>query len=72
MSIFYSSTVGLILQECVYLLNSLNGCAIIFVNRSVNQATHELAKVVVSLFDLGEWSCTPPPFLSDIIRMNLF
>ena len=69
--IFYSSTMSLILQECIYLLNNLNGCAITFANRSTNQAAHELAKVVVSLSDLGEWSCTPP-FLSDVIRMDMF
>ena len=51
---------------------SLNGYAIAFANRSMNQAAHELSKVVVSLSDLGEWSCTPPHFLSDIIRMDLF
>ena len=61
--IFYSSTVGLILQDCMYLLNNLNGCAIAFANRSTNQAAHELSKVAVSLSDLGEWSCTPPHFL---------
>ena len=60
--IFYSSTVGLILQDCMYLLNSLNGCAIAFANRSTNQVAHELSKVAVSLSDLGEWSCTPPQF----------
>ena len=49
---------GLILQDCMYLLNSLNGCVIAFTNRFANQATHELAKVVVCLSDLGEWSCT--------------
>ena len=48
MPIFYSSTVGLILQDCMYLLNNLNGCAITFANRSTNQAAHKLAKVVVS------------------------
>ena len=57
---------GLILQDCMYLLNNLNGCAITF----ANQAAHELAKVVVSLSDLGEWSCTP--FLSDVIHIDLF
>ena len=70
--IFYSSSVSLILQDCMYLLNSLNGCAIVFANRLTNQAAHELSKVAVSLSDLGEWSCTPPHFLSDIIRMDLF
>ena len=71
MAIFYSSNVGLILQDCMYLLNNLNGRAITFAKRSTNQATHELAKVVVSLSDLGKWSCTSH-FLSDVIYMDLF
>ena len=63
---------GLILQDCMYLLNNLNGCAITFANRSANQAAHDLAKVVISLSNLGEWSCTPPPLLSKVIHMDLF
>ena len=53
---------GLILQDCMYLLNNLNGCAITFANEAL---------VVVSLSDLVEWSCTPP-FLSDAICIDLF
>ena len=75
-SVIKSSTalnysVGLVLNDCRFLLGSLEGCSLVHAQILANQAAHYLARSFVSRSDLGEWRESPPSFLTNVRANNL-
>ena len=62
---------GLIVRDCKCLFDALQGCSIAHVRRLANQVVHCLAKAFVSESDLGEWRDYLPPFLSNVLALDL-
>ncbi|KAH9704682.1 reverse transcriptase domain-containing protein [Citrus sinensis] len=62
-SVVYSNGFGAIIADCRDLAQSLGEFVFSFVRRSVNTATHTVARVGGSLSGPGEWRHVPPPWL---------
>ena len=66
-----NSSVGIVLNDGHSLLGNLEGCSLVHVQRSANQAAHYLARSFVSRSDIREWSESPPSFLTNVLANNL-
>ena len=66
----YLSPVGLVINDCISLLNEIPNCEISFVYRIANQAAHCLARVSGSIFSLCIWGIQAPLFLVDVLQYD--
>lgn len=62
---------GTIVENCLVLLKHINPVLVEFVYRSANMVAHVLAQACYSMPDLGEWTTTPPSFISHVLEMDL-
>lgn len=54
-----SSSFGLVINDCISLMQEIPRCTVSHVRRSANHVAHTLARVFGYLSRLGEWYVTP-------------
>ena len=66
-----SSAFHAIIDDCKTLINEISCVKISFIRRSVNQVAHSIAKASASISGSKEWLVEPPPFIIDVMQLDL-
>ena len=63
--------IGLIIEDCKFIIKDLVNCSVSFVRRSVNNIAHLLARASSSLSRFHHWDSVPPVVILDALASDL-